>query len=117
MPMSSPATSRRARSGRTGEVSEALRIETGTVPRLRSGVRLQFNQARQRWIVQAPERVLMPDEIAVAVLQRCDGIATVSMIGDALARQYEAPADQVTSDIVEMLQDLADKGVIGDARA
>ena len=108
---------RPAPSARTDDVSEALRVDRETVPRLRPGVRLQFNQARQQWIVQAPERVLMPDEIAVAVLQRCDGTANVAAIGDALARRYEAPPETVTSDVVEMLQDLADKGVIGDARA
>jgi pyrroloquinoline quinone biosynthesis protein D len=93
------------------------RIEAATVPRFKPGVRLQFSQPRQQWIVQAPERVLMPDEIAIAVLQRCDGRTTVAAIGEALARQYEAPPDVVTGDVVEMLQDLADKGVIADARS
>jgi pyrroloquinoline quinone biosynthesis protein D len=99
------------------DVTEALRVDRETVPRLKPGVRLQFNEARQQWIVQAPERVLMPDEIAVAVLKRCDGVATVAAIGEALAREYDAPPEVVTGDVVEMLQDLADKGVIGDAGA
>jgi len=98
-------------------MSEAPRIGTATVPRLKPGIRMQFNEARQQWIVQAPERVLMPDEIAVAVLKRCDGTASVAAIGAALAREYEAPVEVVTGDIVELLQDLAEKGVIADAGA
>ena len=94
-----------------------MRVDGATVPKLRPGVRLQYSEPRQQWIVQAPERVLMPDEIAVAVLKRCDGIATVAAIGEALAREYDAPPEVVTGDVVEMLQDLADKGVVSDGRA
>jgi len=93
-----------------------MRVDPSTVPRFMPGVRLQYNEARQQWIVQAPERVLMPDEIAVAVLKRCDGRTTVAAIGEVLAGEYEAPPDVVTGDVVEMLQDLADKGVITDGR-
>ena len=109
--------SRRAPFGPTRDMSEAPRISATTVPRLKPGIRMQFNEARQQWIVQAPERVLMPDEVAVAVLQRCDGTATVAAIAEALARQYEAPPEVVTADIVELLQDLAEKGIIADAGA
>ena len=94
-----------------------MRIDAATVPKFMPGVRLQYSEARQQWIVQAPERVLMPDETAVAVLKRCDGIATVAAIAEVLAREYDAPPDVVTRDVVEMLQDLADKGVVSDGRA
>jgi pyrroloquinoline quinone biosynthesis protein D len=93
------------------------RLDAATVPRLKAHVRLQFNAARGQWIVQAPERVLMPDDIAVSVLQRCDGQASVATIAAGLAREYDAPAEAVESDVLEMLQDLAEKGIIDDARA
>ena len=93
-----------------------MRIEPSTVPKFMPGVRLQYSEARQQWIVQAPERVLMPDETAVAVLRRCDGRTTVAAIGETLAREYEAPPEVVTGDVIEMLQDLTDKGVITDGR-
>jgi pyrroloquinoline quinone biosynthesis protein D len=93
-----------------------VRIDAGAVPRLKPGIRLQFNQARGQWVVQAPERVLMPDDIALAVLKRCDGETSVESIAAALAEEYNAPRAGVESDIVEMLQDLADKGIIADAR-
>jgi pyrroloquinoline quinone biosynthesis protein D len=92
------------------------RIDGAVVPRLKPHVRLQFNEARQQWIVQAPERVLMPDEIAVAILKRCDGQCSVAAIAEGLAQEYGAPHDEVESDVVEMLQSLADKGIIADAR-
>ncbi len=93
------------------------RLDAAAVPRLNPHVRLQFNALRGQWIVQAPERVLMPDDIAVAVLKRCDGSASIAAIAQALATEYNAPADVVTSDVLELLQDLAEKGIIADARA
>jgi len=95
----------------------AIKLDAATVPRLKPHVRLQFNEARKRWVVQAPERVLMPDEIAVTVLQRCDGAATIASIAAGLARDFDAPADVVQGDVIEMLQDLAEKGIIDDVRA
>jgi pyrroloquinoline quinone biosynthesis protein D len=92
------------------------RIDAAAIPRLKAHVRLQFSATRHRWIVQAPERVLMPDEIAVAVLQRCDGVATVAVIAAALAAAYEATVSEVEGDVLELLQDLAEKGIIADAR-
>lgn len=88
------------------------RIGEASAPRLPPHVKLRFDEARKRWVVLAPERVLMPDEIAVDVLQRCDGVATVATIAAALAEKYAAPRDEVTRDVIEMLQDLMDKGVI-----
>jgi pyrroloquinoline quinone biosynthesis protein D len=92
------------------------RLDSATIPRLKPHVRLQYSEARKQWIIQAPERVLMPDDIAVAVLKRCDGVASIGVIARALAEEYEAPPDVVEADVRDMLQDLADKGVIADAR-
>jgi pyrroloquinoline quinone biosynthesis protein D len=99
-----------------GPGSPPARLDGAAIPRLKPNVRLQFNEARKQWIIQAPERVLMPDDIAVAVLKRCDGVATIGVIAQALAAEYDAPAELVETDVRDMLQDLADKGVIADAR-
>ena len=37
--------------------------------------KFRFDEVRQAWIVLAPERLLLPDEQAVAVLQLVDGAA------------------------------------------
>ncbi len=83
---------------------------------LKPHVRLQFNEARGQWIVQAPERVLMPDEIAVSILKLCDGKTSVEAIAESLARDYQAPRDIVEADVLEMLKDLAEKGIVTHAR-
>ena len=90
------------------------RVEIGptSVPRLPRHVRLQFDDSRKRWIVQAPERLLLPDDIALEILKLVDGVATVDVIADALAAKFAAPRAEVGADVAEMLQDLADKGLL-----
>jgi pyrroloquinoline quinone biosynthesis protein D len=87
-------------------------IDRGAVLRLKPHVRLQFNETRGLWVVQAPERVLMPDEIAVRILKLCDGKTSVETIAETLAREYQAPRDVIEGDVLEMLRDLAEKGIV-----
>ncbi len=93
-------------------MSAPVRIEAASIPHLPRGVKLRFDEQRKRWSLLAPERVFVPDDIAVEILQRCDGVATVSAIADALAAKFGAPREEVARDVIEMLQDLANKGVV-----
>lgn len=93
------------------------RLADGSVPRLAGHVRLQWDSRREKWVLQAPERVIYPDEIALAILNRCDGTRTLEAIVGELAAEYDAPAQTVRGDVVDLLQDLADKGVIVDGPA
>ena len=78
--------------------------------------KLKFDQTRQVWVILAPERVLEPDEIAVEVLQICDGVRNVGEIADLLAQKYAAEREAILSDVIVMLQDLADKGFLTETR-
>jgi pyrroloquinoline quinone biosynthesis protein D len=75
-------------------------------------LKLRHDAGRGRWVLLAPERILSPDQTAVAVLQLCDGERTVEDIAAKLAEEYSAPADVIEADVLELLQDLADKGYI-----
>src|SRR5579864_3787709 len=85
-------------------------------PVLPRHARLKFDETRQVWVVLAPERVLAPDEIAVEVLQLCDGVRSVAEMVDQLSAKYAAPREAIATDVVGMLQDLADKGFLTEAR-
>ena len=52
--------------------------------RLPRGVRLKLDETRGEWLLLAPERVIKMDAIAVEILQRCDGVATIAAIVDDL---------------------------------
>jgi len=45
-------------------------------------------------------------------LKLCDGERTVEDIAGHLAKEYNAPIVEIQTDVIEMLQDLADKGVV-----
>lgn len=91
---------------------ERVIIGAASKPALRRHARMQYDAARDRWIIMAPERVLEPDAIALAVLRLCDGSRTVDAIGEELARTYAADERHIAADVTAMLQDLADKGLL-----
>ena len=93
-------------------MSDPAAIDEASLPRLRRGVRLRFDPRRDAWVLLAPERVLVPDEVAVEILKRCDGATTVGAVVDDLSRTFEAERDVIAEDVVAMLRDLAAKGMI-----
>lgn len=93
-----------------------LIVAEDSIPTLARGTRLRYDEARQRWVLLVPERVMAPDEIAVEILQLCDGQRSVAAIIDELAAAYAAPRDEIGADVIAMLQDLAGSGFVVEAR-
>jgi len=81
-------------------------------PGLPPHIKLRHDAGRGRWHVLAPERVFEPDPIAVEILKHCDGATTVQEIATVLAKEYNAPLQEILGDTISMLQELSDKGVI-----
>jgi pyrroloquinoline quinone biosynthesis protein D len=96
--------------------SRNISVGEATRPVLPRHAKLKFDETRQRWVILAPERVLAPDDIAVEILQLCDGMRSVADIIGLLAEKYTADRDAIGTDVVAMLQDLADKGFLTQAR-
>ena len=93
-----------------------IQVSEHSRPVLPRHAKLKFDETRQVWVILAPERVLAPDEIAVEVLQLCDGLRNVENIIDQLAAKYAAERGAISADVIAMLQDLADKGFLTEAR-
>ncbi|MCB1513950.1 MAG: pyrroloquinoline quinone biosynthesis peptide chaperone PqqD [Hyphomicrobiaceae bacterium] len=96
----------------TTQTPKRLIVEVATKPVLPRHIKLRHDKGRDVWVLLAPERVFTPDPIAVEVLKLCDGARTVDDIAGVLAVEYQAPRDTIRGDIIAMLQDLADKGVV-----
>lgn len=92
--------------------SERTVVSAASKPGLPRHIKLRHDAARDSWTILGPERVFTPDPIALAVLKLCDTSRTVDAIADDLSRSYNAPKDRILADIVSMLQELADKGVV-----
>jgi pyrroloquinoline quinone biosynthesis protein D len=91
---------------------QLLAIAPETRPRLPHGVRLIESQAHGGWVLLAPERVFKADAIAVAIIKRCTGGATLADIVDDLAQTYAAPRERVLADTTTLLRGLADKKLL-----
>ena len=96
--------------------SRTLQVSEQSKPALPRHVKFRYDETRKVWVILAPERVLAPDEIAVEVLKLCDGVRSVSEMIDELAAKYHAPRAEIGADVIAMLQNLADKGFLVQAR-
>lgn len=83
-----------------------------TRPGLAPGVRLTFDKARDQWVVLAPERVLVPDETALEILQRCNGTTQLGDIVDELASAYSADRSEIEHDVKDLLASLIEKRIL-----
>jgi pyrroloquinoline quinone biosynthesis protein D len=81
-------------------------------PRLPHGVRLVESAAHGGWVLLAPERVFKADAVAVEIIKRCTGAATLVAIVDDLARAFSAPRERVLADTTALLRGLADKKLL-----
>ena len=87
-------------------------LDDTTRPRLARGVRLQPDAARGGHVLLAPERVVMANASAVAVLELCDGTRGPGAIADELARRYGSDRERIAADVRALLADLAAKRLI-----
>ena len=87
-------------------------ITQDAVAFLPRGVRTHRDQVRAADVLLAPERVLMLDQIGLAILSRLNGVATVADISQDLAKTFAAPRVVIEGDVIEYLSDLRDKGFV-----
>ncbi len=93
-------------------MTDILKINDKTIPKFPKHVRFRHNKARDEWVVLAPERLVKLDPIAVEILQLVDGEREVKIIASLLSKKFNAPEETILVDIIEMLQNLSDKGFI-----
>jgi pyrroloquinoline quinone biosynthesis protein D len=94
------------------DVPNRLRLDGTTTLRFPKHVKFRYDETRGRWVVLAPERLLLPDEPAIEILKLIDGERSVATIIDDLVRRFEAPREVIATDVTALLQDLVDKGVL-----
>ena len=87
-----------------------LIVDQETKPLVPRHIKLRHDKGRDRWIILAPERVLAPDAVSVAILRKCDGQKTIDEISQELAQDYAAPVDDIRRDVIDYVQDMSDRG-------
>ena len=84
-----------------------------TRPRLVTGARLRYDDVRKEHLLLIPEGAVRLNPTAAQVLELCDGERSLDEIVDALSARYDG-AD-LRDDVVEMVDAMAQKGLLVDA--
>lgn len=84
----------------------------GLKPRLTPHARMRFDRRRHRWVLLLPERILMPDEIGVEILQLCNGALSIDEIITTLTERYDTERDVIETDVRDLLAQLISKGAL-----
>lgn len=87
-------------------------LDTRSMPRFLPGVRLHHDQTRGQWVILAPERVIELDEIAHAIVQRCNGERSIETIVAELAGEFDATPEEVGGDVQSLIDDLIGKRIL-----
>ncbi|HYH38338.1 MAG TPA: pyrroloquinoline quinone biosynthesis peptide chaperone PqqD [Azospirillum sp.] len=86
--------------------------ETDTL-RLAPGVMLRQDRTREQWTLLGPERVLVLDDLALEVVRACvQGGGSVGAGIDRLAEEFQAPRAEIAGDVLELLQDMRERGFL-----
>jgi pyrroloquinoline quinone biosynthesis protein D len=94
-------------------MTELLILNEEHTPKLPRHAKLRFDEARKKWIINAPERVFELDDIAGEVIQLVNGKSSIKNIIDELLKKFTgAPREVIAKDVLAMLQPLAEKGFI-----
>jgi len=83
-------------------------------PKLWKFARVQFDDARQRNVLQYPEGAVLLNDTAAEILALCDGTRTLAEIARALEERYGA---DVFDDVQSYLTQLADRELVRDESA
>jgi pyrroloquinoline quinone biosynthesis protein D len=86
-----------------------------TRPRLATGARLRYDEVREEHVLLVPEGVVRLNPTAAEVLGLCDGERSLDDIAGELSARYDG-AD-VRDDVLELVDAMAQKGLVVDAAA
>ncbi|MFC3127493.1 pyrroloquinoline quinone biosynthesis peptide chaperone PqqD [Pseudoroseomonas globiformis] len=82
------------------------------IPAFGRGVKFRFDTVRKGWVLLAPERVYVPNDIAVEILKLVDGERSIGAIADTLSVRFDAARDLIAADVIAVLDDLSARGGI-----
>ena len=83
-------------------------------PKLWKFARVQFDEARQKSVLQYPEGAVLLNDTAAEILALCDGARSIAEIASVLHERYGA---DVLADVQTYLSQLADRELVRDEGA
>jgi pyrroloquinoline quinone biosynthesis protein D len=86
-------------------------------PRLATKARLKWDRHANQHMLLYPERGLLLNDSAAAILQLCDGQSTVEQIARTLAEKSGGAAPKIEADVLTFVATMLERGLValGDA--
>lgn len=84
-------------------------VSRTTKPKLAAKAKLKWDRHESKHMLLYPERGLLLNETAAAILELCDGARTVSEIADELKKKNVEPGDaneDIEGDVIAFLESL-----------
>lgn len=75
-------------------------------------VRTRVRKFRGKTLVAGPSAGYELDEVGALILSKINGRTNIADIGLAIAEEYDISAGEATADVIELLQPLADNGLL-----
>ena len=89
------------------------RLAADARPRLAPKVRLRWDRKDERYMLLYPERGLVLNATAAAVVKLCTGEHTVAAIVERLAGEYAPqPPEAIEREVLTFLHAMVDRGLI-----
>ncbi|MGI2323415.1 MULTISPECIES: pyrroloquinoline quinone biosynthesis peptide chaperone PqqD [Methylococcus] len=87
-----------------------MSLQPDTLLELSPLLRMQWEEAQQRYVILYPEGMIELNETAAAILELCDGQHNLTSIVEKLERKYDASG--IEPDVREMLESALNNGWI-----
>lgn len=81
-------------------------------PKLSKRARLRYDEIANQWVLLWPERGLLLNDSASAIVRLCDGSRTVEQIVDELADEWSAPREEIEADVRAFLGRVEARGLV-----
>jgi pyrroloquinoline quinone biosynthesis protein D len=82
-------------------------------PRLAGKVRVRFDRKAERYMLLYPEKGLVLNDTAAAIVKLCTGQHTVQTIIETLGATYGAqPREAIEREVLSFLGAMADRGLV-----
>ncbi len=81
-------------------------IEAATTPRLVPAARLRFDRVGRRMLLLYPERGMVLNPTAAAIVELCTGEYRVSEMVELLARETGGPRVEIEHEVLAFLREL-----------
>jgi len=80
--------------------------------KLAPSVVLRHDQMRKRKVLLAPERMFVPNETTLMIVEELDGTRSVEDLCQHFSGQYDIEPETLRCDVIDLLQDMVDRQLL-----